>query len=259
MSFLLGKIVPLISIDLIFKETGKYANWELAREIQVGDYGTVDRGTGAFDKYGNIYEDNLIPDFTDKDKIKQGQPLNRWTVSTGSVREREFSVAPECNVAGAGDVALTGTWEFNVEGGAVLVMHNPQLWMIPNNKLLDRLVNVQAVEGKYIVSEAYMCPAASLYLSNKSDKEFTLKLHGKVDAPVAALATGVPVGVGGYMKYQNRQGKLNHSLHPEEAQVVRGLSRVDLVLFLNVDHFARWETLEDAPWGAMDSDDEDDE
>ena len=29
------KIVPLKFIDLMFKETGKYANWELAREIRV--------------------------------------------------------------------------------------------------------------------------------------------------------------------------------------------------------------------------------
>ena len=63
--------------------------------LQVGDYGNVDRNTGAFDKYGNIYEDNLIPNRTDKDEPVQGQPLSRWTISTESVRERNFSVAPE--------------------------------------------------------------------------------------------------------------------------------------------------------------------
>ncbi|KZP12442.1 hypothetical protein FIBSPDRAFT_667810, partial [Athelia psychrophila] len=155
-------------IDLMFKETGKYANWELAKSIWVGDYGTVDRNTGTFVKYGNIYDDGLIPNRTARDDIVSGEPLNNWKVSTEAARQCNFSGTPECNAAGMVDVALTGTWEFSGERGAVLVMYSPLLWMIPNNKLLDRLVDVEEVKGKFIVSEAYACPAVSLYLSHKS-------------------------------------------------------------------------------------------
>ena len=73
------------------------------------------------------------------------------------------------NLPGLGDVALTSTWEFGGKRGAVVVMHSPQLWQIPNVNVLNRLVDVAEVKGKHIVFEAYMCPAASLYLSNKSE------------------------------------------------------------------------------------------
>ena len=123
------------------------------------------------------------------------------------------------NAAGMADVALSGTWQFNGERGAVLVMHNPQLWTIPNNKLLNRLSDDE-LKGKYIVSDVYACPAASLYLSHKSeslqlppeplsdwrwyllsdDQQVTFKLHADVDPSVVALTTGVPIGIGATVK-----------------------------------------------------------
>ncbi|KZP07261.1 hypothetical protein FIBSPDRAFT_763194 [Athelia psychrophila] len=161
------KIVPRKFIDLMFNETGKYANWELAKQIQVGDYGEVDRETGRFEKYGNIYDDGLILDKTDKDDPIQGNSLINWNISTEAARQHHFSGTPECNAAGMVGVALAGTWAFSGKRGAVLLMHSPQLWMIPNNKLLNRLVDGKGLEGNYIVSEVYACPAVSLYLSHK--------------------------------------------------------------------------------------------
>ncbi|KAF7979137.1 hypothetical protein HWV62_43371 [Athelia sp. TMB] len=196
--------------------------------MEVGDYVTVDRKPVVFNKHGKIYEDNLIPDFTDKDEISQHQ--------NGERRQfRDYLLSS--NVAGVGDVALTGTWEFNGERGAM-------------KKLLDRLANVKAVEGKYLVSEAYMCPAASLYLSNKSDKEVTLKLHGKVNAPVATFAAGVPVGVGATGNYTTLSTLKKRRWYGG----YRGVPQKPI----NPDE-DKWETLEDVPWGAIDSDDEDDE
>ena len=73
------------------------------------------------------------------------------------------------NLAGMVDIALAGTWDFSEKRGAVLLMHRPQLWTIPNTKLLDRLNKVKELKGKYIVSDAYTCPASSLYLSHKGE------------------------------------------------------------------------------------------
>ncbi|KZP33699.1 hypothetical protein FIBSPDRAFT_847647 [Athelia psychrophila] len=184
----------------MFHTTGKWANWELAKEIRVGDYGHVDRKTGAFEKYGNIYDENLIPNKTDEDNIVPGEPLNYWKVSTDTARECNFSAGPDINLAGTMGVALTGTWEFSGKRGAVLLMHLPQLYQIPNNKLLNRLIDVKELQGKYIVSDAYTCPASSLYLSGKSDKQVTFNLHADVDPSVAALAAGVPIGMGSGIK-----------------------------------------------------------
>ena len=115
-------------------------------------------------------------------------------------------------------MALAGTWKFGEKRGAVLLMHLPQLWKIPNMKLLDKLVDVPEVKGKYIVSDAYTCPASSLYISGKSrslcsssspsviripfagSEEVTITLHAEVDPLVAGLAAGVPIGAGGGVK-----------------------------------------------------------
>ncbi|KZP33695.1 hypothetical protein FIBSPDRAFT_1000808 [Athelia psychrophila] len=103
------------------------------------------------------------------------------------------------NLAGTMGVALTGTWEFSDKRGAVLMMHLPQPYNVPNNKLLNSLVDVKELKGKHIVSDAYTCPASSLDLSGKSeslysslcplpsmisiagDKQVAFNLHAEVD------------------------------------------------------------------------------
>ncbi|KZP06030.1 hypothetical protein FIBSPDRAFT_703082, partial [Athelia psychrophila] len=69
--------------------------------------------------------------------------------------------------------ALTGTWEFSGKRGAMVLMHLPQLYQIPNNKLLNRVLDVKELRGKYIVSEVYTCPGPSLYLSGKSESFYS--------------------------------------------------------------------------------------
>ncbi|KAF7977601.1 hypothetical protein HWV62_3208 [Athelia sp. TMB] len=232
---------------------GKFANWELAKEIRVGDYGTVDSKTGTFEKDGNIYDENLIPNKTDKDDIVPGEPLSYWKVSTETAHECNFSGGPEVNVAGIADVALAGTWKFDEKRGAVLLMHLPQLWQIPNMKLLDRLVDVPEVKGKYIVSDAYACPASSLYISGKSSEEVTITLHAEVDPIVAGVAAAVPVGGGGNVKggCKGRYTPLFTLKKRRWYAKWRGVPQAPIDP--NED---KYEDI-DVPWGPLDSDGED--
>ncbi|KZP31638.1 hypothetical protein FIBSPDRAFT_945143 [Athelia psychrophila] len=122
-------------------------------------------------------------------------------------------------------------------------MHLPQPYNVPNNKLLNSLVDVKELKGIHIVSDAYTCPASSLDFSGKSDKQVAFNLHAEVDPSVAALAAGVPIGVGSGVKagwsgkwYGKWRGRPEGSI-PEGDD--------------------RWEDIY-LPWGPLDSDGEDD-
>jgi len=59
----------------------------------VGDYGTIDRGTGQFKKDGNIYEDATIAHLADKHKPLTGAPEEPLIISSAGVIHRELTVA----------------------------------------------------------------------------------------------------------------------------------------------------------------------
>ena len=62
---------------------------------QVGDYGTVDKETGQFEKEGNIYEDADISKLVAEHPPHIAAPENSWIVSSSSVKRREIILAPE--------------------------------------------------------------------------------------------------------------------------------------------------------------------
>jgi len=50
-------IASRLFIDWVYRGTAKWANWEPAIKIEVGDYGDINRQTGEFERFGNIYTD----------------------------------------------------------------------------------------------------------------------------------------------------------------------------------------------------------
>jgi len=46
-------------VDLLFRTTNAFANWQPTIPLAVGDYGRVNKATGLFIRDGNIYEDDL--------------------------------------------------------------------------------------------------------------------------------------------------------------------------------------------------------
>lgn len=46
-------------VDLLFRTTNAFANWQPTIPLTVGDYGRVNKTTGLFIRDGNIYEDDL--------------------------------------------------------------------------------------------------------------------------------------------------------------------------------------------------------
>lgn len=62
---------------------------------QVGDYGTMDRETGNFQKEGNIYENKTIAYLTDEHKPLTGAPDNKLIISSAGVIHRELNVGAD--------------------------------------------------------------------------------------------------------------------------------------------------------------------
>ena len=61
----------------------------------MGDYGTIDRETGKFQKEGNIYEDVTIAHLTNQHKPLTGAPDNTVIISSAGVIHGELTVSAE--------------------------------------------------------------------------------------------------------------------------------------------------------------------
>lgn len=61
----------------------------------MGDYGTIDRETGKFQKEGNIYEDATIVQFSGQHQPLTGAPDNTLIISSVGVMHRELMVGAE--------------------------------------------------------------------------------------------------------------------------------------------------------------------
>jgi hypothetical protein len=61
----------------------------------VGDYGTIDRETGKFQKDGNIYEDATIVHLTDQHKPLTGAPEISLIVASAGVIKHELTVGAD--------------------------------------------------------------------------------------------------------------------------------------------------------------------
>ncbi|KIJ67358.1 hypothetical protein HYDPIDRAFT_180293 [Hydnomerulius pinastri MD-312] len=201
-------------VDLIHQTSSKYANWDPPIPVEVGAYGTLDRGTGELNVEGNIYD----PDFQEElDKVTHGRlrladyPPELggveadFVVKSSGVRERDFKVGPEVGFAGLASASLKGEWQFGKgKRDALLVMHSPRQKYIPPKVILEHLYKVPNLKDKYLVTSVFVCPAFSMYLSNKSGEKLSLALMAA--APVAAAAgitAGGEIGFGWWTDVQS--------------------------------------------------------
>jgi hypothetical protein len=68
-------------------------------------------------------------------------------------------------------------------------MHNPRQIYIPPNAVLGPLYKVDKLIDKYLVTSIHVCPAYSMYLSDKSGNKVSLALVAQ--APAAGATAGV--------------------------------------------------------------------
>ncbi|KAI0048052.1 hypothetical protein FA95DRAFT_1130827 [Auriscalpium vulgare] len=77
-------------VDHVNKTTGRWANRDPARIVEVGDYGVIEHSSGIFEKEGNIFTEHLIED---TQQITLTCPWHINFMCSKSLAVREVSVA----------------------------------------------------------------------------------------------------------------------------------------------------------------------
>ncbi|KAJ7113159.1 hypothetical protein C8R44DRAFT_797262 [Mycena epipterygia] len=183
-------------IDLIQTASSKWASWDPPHPIKVGDYGTLDKETGRFEKDGNVYEDAATAAMAVDHQPHLAARDESMVIASESAQKREFSLGPQVSIAGLAEASIKGQWKFRSgKTGALLVMVRPQSNVVSANALLAKLLEVPALKDKYLVTETVACDAYSMYLSSKSEDTVSLALLATSPIPAAPLiSAGGEVG-----------------------------------------------------------------
>ncbi|KAG8980323.1 hypothetical protein FRB93_009282 [Tulasnella sp. JGI-2019a] len=158
-------------VDLIRKAEGKWANWDppIPRP-EVGDYGTVNRETGAFEKEGSIYDATFaqfIPNLKETYPPQEATEVHDIIIKSGDARQFDLTVGPEIEIPGIAEASIKGKWSFPTERGAVLIMVKARLSFLPPNLPLKQFVKVPELAGMCLVTEVVRTPSYAMYLSSK--------------------------------------------------------------------------------------------
>ncbi|KAF8839988.1 hypothetical protein BDN67DRAFT_1003296 [Paxillus ammoniavirescens] len=186
-------------VELIHQTSSKWANWDPPIPVNVGAFGTHNRRTGELDVEGNIYDPEFQEELDNlkiKFKIanhppKEGEIEKDFIIASSGARKTDFNVGSEAAVAGLASASLKGQWQFD-EGkrDALLIMHNPRQMYIPGEVILKHLYKVPKLRNKFLVTSVHVCPAYSMYLSNKSGETISLALVAQGPAAPGVTASG---------------------------------------------------------------------
>ena len=69
-------------------------------------------------------------------------------------------------IPGLTEASIQGQWAFGSTRGALLLMAHPRSSYILDDTLLKHLTKVEALKDMFLVTEVFLCPAYSLYLSS---------------------------------------------------------------------------------------------
>ncbi|KAG1840557.1 hypothetical protein F4604DRAFT_436875 [Suillus subluteus] len=173
--------------DLIRQTSSKWANWDPAIEIKVGDYGMINRQSGDLEAQGSIYDaafqeslnqQGFTIDLSDTScQPIRGAVEEDIVMSSTVTQEGDFSLEPE-------DPFTSAKAEFQFQEGkrgALLVMHKPQQQHIPQGRVLSIIHKANQLKDAYLVDSTLTCQGYYLCLSNKSGERISLSLRDSLD------------------------------------------------------------------------------
>ncbi|KAG8987595.1 hypothetical protein FRB94_002623 [Tulasnella sp. JGI-2019a] len=262
-------------VDLIQRAESKWANWDPSRKQPVvGDYGSVNKDTGAFEWEGSIYSDEFAQHMPKlKEEKERYQPVaggrdELLIVKSTSVKQLELSATPGVNISALADASVKGSWQFNRGRGAVLVVNEPRILELPRNILLADLTKIPLLKDQYLVTQVVQCPAYAFYLSDKKGDQLSLALSANVPVPFAP-GVGASADAGGSWWSQSGSGVLKQGGQKGGTDEFTPLFTLKMIRkpFISFRRDSPppiregddlWRNA-DEPWGPLDSDGEDDE
>ncbi|EKM58694.1 uncharacterized protein PHACADRAFT_253181 [Phanerochaete carnosa HHB-10118-sp] len=185
-------------VDLIMDASSKWANWDPPKTIQAGDFGTINRESGQFERIGNIY---TYPDTAD---IARKHPVNSRPAEEVYVIHSHYSKKVEGNAGastGAPDVAdanFSTEIKFDKRRGAFLVMHNPCMSVVPDEFCRETLgIDLFNDRKIALITEAFTCDGFVLYLSSKKTESIRVSLKAEAGPHVEGEVNGIWLTEGG--------------------------------------------------------------
>ncbi|KAI9569205.1 hypothetical protein HD554DRAFT_2093836 [Boletus coccyginus] len=276
-------------VDLIRQVSSKWVNWDPPIEIQVGAYGTVDKETGALRVEGNIYDPQFKLEL-DKHGVEinlaefppqEGPVEGDFVIASRGAKRRDLNVDTGVNVPGIASASVKGQWLFECgKRDAILIMHSPRQIYIPRDVVLEHLYRVDKLIGKWLVTNIHICPAYSMYLSDKGRSLFLLCFSMQItpcdtvgDKVSLALVAQAPIAAGangGFTWWNDGQTGLHRNACDQKGNYVftplYSLRRPIKRVWRNIRDTIRPDPTGDdlwhndsPPWDPLDEDGEEDE
>jgi len=189
-------------VDLIWRRSSKWAVWDPPiRSVRLGDYGTIDKETGGFDREGSIYDDPDLAKLVENCQPTTSKPQDDVLAVASAEKRKTTASASVSADAQVAQVVFEGKYDFGSRSGAVLAAYKPVQSSLPYD--LNYEAVAKKLAGKHIVSSITMCPAYALYLGSKEDSGITLSLQAELPIPAAP---GVSAGPGASIKWVKEYG-----------------------------------------------------
>jgi len=250
-------------VDLINQAESKWGNWDPdVQYAKVGDYGVINKETGAFEVHGNIEKE--YPGLWAG--AEEGQINNFTRINSKGASVAEVVAAPEVKVPTVADISAKFNIKFSGQRGAVLFMHKPRQTVIKSLPRPELLKDYPRLAGKCLVTGVASCPAYALYLSSSNGEEVSMSLTACVPA-----AAGVTVGGQGSVSRKKESGcgifRSGGDLKKESGPLFTPLFSLKAIpkpwfSFLRGDSAPEREDLEwtdaETPWGDLHEDGEED-
>jgi hypothetical protein len=173
--------------DLINEATFKFPNWDPSKTLQIGDFGTLDKKTGELKVEGNIYTHPDIKKIAQDFTADAGTEIDLYQIPSQQVK---MLSAPAEAGSAADDqgVAIKSRWKFSTKRGAILLMHKPRMFSVPEG-FFNEKTEMPLLKRKVVVEQVYKCPGFFTYLSNKASEEVSVSLRTNI-FPATAIPTG---------------------------------------------------------------------
>ncbi|KAL1674662.1 hypothetical protein EV122DRAFT_293288 [Schizophyllum commune] len=174
---------PRLYVDLIFRQSGCFANWDPTTVLRVGDYGTVRVNDGELDVLGNIYDDG----FAEKYGLQLPPPVTNtpsgeYVICSDGVRQTAVPQIVNCT--------LKGQWEAGDGENALLLLPNTVRVSLPGSckqALAERIYD--DMKDFSFVTDVYHTPDYALFVNHSQKRSLVLALQA---APPGANPVSSP-------------------------------------------------------------------
>ncbi|KAF9219267.1 hypothetical protein BS17DRAFT_718091 [Gyrodon lividus] len=163
-------------VDLLFRACRKFPNWDPEVTVDVGDWGRLTTGRPRwafwrpkrciFVKEGNIYGDETAEKYGIPQPTVMGEGGSdglTWFKSQDT-QDMDIATSVERQTPALAECAVKAGFQFS-SSGAVLVMANDCLTTIHPASSLRRLLEVDGLRGRVLVSEVHRCASYARYMA----------------------------------------------------------------------------------------------